>query len=150
MGQGTRRNPRHRPTQSRMRGCAASATMRGTFSRVAAWRGRGRRAGVGGETAPGFGEMLRRHRLAAGLTQEALAERAGLSVRGLSDLERGARAFPHQDTVRMLADALGLAGAARAGFIAAGRRPRAPRPAAPSAAPPGVSLPPPTAALIDR
>jgi transcriptional regulator with XRE-family HTH domain len=37
----------------------------------------------------GFGDLLRRHRLAAGLTQEELAAQAGLSVRGLSDLERG-------------------------------------------------------------
>ncbi len=38
-----------------------------------------------------FGDLLRRLRLAAGLSQEALAERAGLSARGISDLERGAR-----------------------------------------------------------
>ncbi|HEV8278838.1 MAG TPA: helix-turn-helix transcriptional regulator, partial [Streptosporangiaceae bacterium] len=41
-----------------------------------------------------FAELLRRHRLAAGLTQEALADRAGLSVRGIADLERGARRYP--------------------------------------------------------
>jgi class 3 adenylate cyclase/tetratricopeptide (TPR) repeat protein/DNA-binding XRE family transcriptional regulator len=55
-----------------------------------------------------FGELLRHYRLAAGLTQEALAEKAGLSVRGLSDLERGLRQSPHPDTVRRLGDALGL------------------------------------------
>ena len=33
-----------------------------------------------------FAELLRQHRLAAGLTQEALADRAGLSVRGIADL----------------------------------------------------------------
>ena len=53
-----------------------------------------------------FGALLRRHRLAAGLSQEALAERAGLSVRGLSDLERGVRQAPHPDTVRRLVQAL--------------------------------------------
>jgi len=37
----------------------------------------------------GFGDVLRQHRVAAGLTQEDLAERAGLSLRGVSDLERG-------------------------------------------------------------
>ena len=39
----------------------------------------------------GFGDVLRRYRVAAGLTQEALAERAALSARGISDLERAAR-----------------------------------------------------------
>ena len=38
-------------------------------------------------SAQSFGDLLRRQRLAAGLTQEKLAELAGLSVRGLSDLE---------------------------------------------------------------
>jgi transcriptional regulator with XRE-family HTH domain len=45
-----------------------------------------------------FGALLRRHRIAAGLTQEALADRAGLSVRGIADLERGARRYPHFHT----------------------------------------------------
>ena len=36
-----------------------------------------------------FGDLLRGYRLAAGLTQEELAAQAGLSARGLSDLERG-------------------------------------------------------------
>jgi transcriptional regulator with XRE-family HTH domain len=36
-----------------------------------------------------FGELLRDHRRAAGLTQEELAERAGLSARSISELERG-------------------------------------------------------------
>jgi non-specific serine/threonine protein kinase len=54
-----------------------------------------------------FGEALRRHRLAAGLTQEELAERAGLSVRGLSYLEKDGRQ-PYRDTVRRLGEALRL------------------------------------------
>ena len=37
-----------------------------------------------------FAALLRRHREAAGLTQEALAERAGLSTRAIAYLERGA------------------------------------------------------------
>jgi transcriptional regulator with XRE-family HTH domain len=41
-----------------------------------------------------FGALLRRWRQAAGLTQEELAERAGLSRRGINDLERGARLIP--------------------------------------------------------
>jgi predicted ATPase/DNA-binding XRE family transcriptional regulator len=55
-----------------------------------------------------FGALLRQYRIASGLTQEALAERAGLSVRGLSDLERGARHLPYRDTVHRLTAALGL------------------------------------------
>lgn len=52
--------------------------------------------------------MLRRARRAAGLTQEELAERAGLSVRGVSDIERGARQSPRRDTIALLGKALGL------------------------------------------
>ena len=47
--------------------------------------------GVVAMTETEFGDLLRRYRTAAGLTQEELAERAGLSTRGISDLERGAR-----------------------------------------------------------
>jgi len=64
---------------------------------------------------------LRRYRLAAGSSQETLAERSGLSVRGISDLERGARRFPRLETVRMLADALQLAEPDRAALLAAAR-----------------------------
>ena len=55
-----------------------------------------------------FSQLLRRYRAAAGLTQEELAERAGLSGRGVADLERGVRVAPYLRTVRRLADALGL------------------------------------------
>ena len=55
-----------------------------------------------------FGELLRQYRLAAGLSQEALAERAGLSVQGLSLLENGKRQAPYRSTVALLARALGL------------------------------------------
>ena len=57
--------------------------------------------------SPSFGDLLRRLRSAASLSQEELAERAGLSVRGISDLERGLRQAPRLETVRLLADALG-------------------------------------------
>ncbi len=53
-----------------------------------------------------FASTLRRFRHAAGLSQEELAERAGLSARAISDLERGVRNSPHHHTVRMIADAL--------------------------------------------
>ena len=69
-----------------------------------------------------FGALLRRHRLAAGLTQEALAARAGLGVRTLQGLEQGAHR-PQGGTARRLAAALGLAGAAGARFAARRARP---------------------------
>src|SRR5713226_9067281 len=55
-----------------------------------------------------LGELLRRHRVAAGLTQERLAEAAGLSARGIADLERGVRRLPYPQTVQRLVQALGL------------------------------------------
>src|SRR5829696_8676317 len=78
-----------------------------------------------------FGALLRGYRIAAGLTQEALANRAGLSVRGIADLERGVRRFPHFHTLRCLAEALELAPEERLSLVAAGRRrPRSREPAA--------------------
>ncbi len=65
-----------------------------------------------------FGEALKRYRLAAGLTQEELAERSQMSVRGLVYLERGER-HPHRETVQRLAAALRLEPEARAAFLAA-------------------------------
>ena len=56
---------------------------------------------------------MRRHRTAAALSQEALAERAGLSVRAISDLERGVHPSPRLETVRLVADAIGLGEADR-------------------------------------
>lgn len=55
-----------------------------------------------------FGTLLRQYRMATGLTQEELADRAQISVRTVSDLERGINARPHAHTTRRLADALGL------------------------------------------
>src|SRR5262249_56587544 len=68
-----------------------------------------------------FATLLRQFRLAATLSQEELAARAGLSLRGLSDLERGVRRAPYLVTVRQLADALGLSAEDRQALIAAGR-----------------------------
>jgi predicted ATPase/DNA-binding CsgD family transcriptional regulator/DNA-binding XRE family transcriptional regulator len=69
-----------------------------------------------------FGQLLRRHRLAAGLTQEELAERTGLSARAITDLERGVRRFPYPDTVARLADGLGLGERERDELRATARR----------------------------
>ncbi|MQY13490.1 Regulatory protein AfsR [Streptomyces sp. RB5] len=73
------------------------------------------------EAPSGVGELLRGLRREAGLTQEELAEAAGLSVRALRDVERGVVATPQKETVRRLADALGLVGPVRDGFEAAAR-----------------------------
>jgi transcriptional regulator with XRE-family HTH domain len=64
-----------------------------------------------------FGALLQRFRLAAGLSQQELAERADLSERGISDLERGVRRHPHPSTVRRLSAALGLGQAERAQLL---------------------------------
>src|SRR3712207_5105922 len=52
-----------------------------------------------------FGELVRQHRLDAGLTQAALAERAGISLRAVQDLERSV-GRPQRETARRLAEAL--------------------------------------------
>lgn len=55
-----------------------------------------------------FGALLKRYRRAAGLSQEALAEKAGLSVRAISDLERGVNHAPRFATLELLIGALPL------------------------------------------
>ncbi|WP_289232138.1 helix-turn-helix domain-containing protein [Barrientosiimonas endolithica] len=55
-----------------------------------------------------FGATLRGLRLACGLTQEQLAERCGLSVEGISVLERGRRKRPRASTIDALVRGLGL------------------------------------------
>jgi predicted ATPase/DNA-binding XRE family transcriptional regulator len=55
-----------------------------------------------------FAAALRQLRIRSGLTQEQLAERAGLSTNAISALERGERRHPYPHTVRALASALGL------------------------------------------
>src|SRR5438067_12194256 len=95
-----------------------------------------------------FGRLLRPHRIAAGLSQEALAERAGLSTRGISDLERGLRTTPQRQTVRRLADALGLSAADRSALEEAVDRQRGPAAAPPPS--PSTNLPRPATDLIGR
>src|ERR1700724_2028531 len=73
-----------------------------------------------------FGELLRHHRIAAGLTQEALAERTGLGVRSIQHLEGGAH-LPHRDTVDRLIRALALGGEERQEFERAAQPPPRPR-----------------------
>jgi predicted ATPase/DNA-binding XRE family transcriptional regulator len=78
---------------------------------------------LGAVAEPGlsFAGLLRQLRAEAKLTQEELAEAAGLSPRSVSDLERGVHRIAHKDTALLLADALGLAGPAQELFVAAGR-----------------------------
>lgn len=73
------------------------------------------------EHTASFGELLQRLRSAAALSQDALAERAGLSRHGISDLERGARLIPRLETVRLLADGLELGDDDRLALLAAAR-----------------------------
>jgi predicted ATPase/DNA-binding XRE family transcriptional regulator len=65
--------------------------------------------------------MLRRHRDAVGLTQEELAERAGISTRAVSDIERGTRRLIYRDTADRLTKALRLGPEESADFEAAAR-----------------------------
>ena len=55
-----------------------------------------------------LGPLIRKWRLTRGLSQEQLAERSGLSARAVSDLERGLRAAPRPESVRLLAEGLQL------------------------------------------
>ena len=76
-----------------------------------------------------FGALLRHYRRAAGLSQEALAERAGLTAQAISALERGVRQAPYRDTVQALCAALALTPDDRTALGAAVRRRRGPLPA---------------------
>jgi predicted ATPase/DNA-binding XRE family transcriptional regulator len=78
----------------------------------------GSRSKVSGEDIP-FGARLRQLREAAGLTQEELAGRAGLTAKAVSALERGERRRPYPHTVRSLADALELSEEERASLAEA-------------------------------
>ena len=103
-----------------------------------------------------FGGLLKHYRVVAGLTQEELAERAGLSARGISDLERGVNRAPRPVTVTLLARAMRLAPHERAGLIGAARDagqavPAAPAaPAAPADTPARLVLALPPTTLVGR
>jgi predicted ATPase/DNA-binding XRE family transcriptional regulator len=94
-----------------------------------------------------FGALLKRYRMAAGLTQEALAERASLSTRAVSDLERGLSRAPRYDTLDLLTRAMNLEAEPRATLFAAAR-PAVPREDAKAA--PLQVLPFPPTALLGR
>lgn len=106
-------------------------------------------SGAAGLPLTSFGPLLRTLRIAAGLTQEELAEQGGLSPRGISDLERGARRSPHPATVRRLTAALQLDAEDRAALEAAALRARAPAPRGAAAAADG-GLPVPLTSFVGR
>jgi predicted ATPase/transcriptional regulator with XRE-family HTH domain len=109
-----------------------------------------------GECGATFGMEVRRYRLRAGLSQEALAERAGLATSAISALETGARRRPHPHTLQALAVALGLSDAERQELTARARRTVPPAPGeeavvpAPSGRTPAVSLPAPLTSFVGR
>jgi tetratricopeptide (TPR) repeat protein/transcriptional regulator with XRE-family HTH domain len=73
------------------------------------------------EPALAFAGLLRQLRAEARLTQEELAEAAGLSPRSVSDLERGINRTARKETAELLAGALGLPATAAELFVAAAR-----------------------------
>ncbi len=92
---------------------------------------------------------MKRLREVAGLTQEKLASRAGLTAKAIGALERGGRRRPYPHTVRSLADALGLSEDERASLLATVRKQGDVAPAAPAMVV-GSTLPTPTTQLLGR
>ena len=73
------------------------------------WLSQGYRTAMTGNDVGSLGDHLRLLRESAGLTQDELADRSGLSRDAISALERGRRKYPHPATLKMLAEALDLA-----------------------------------------
>ena len=80
------------------------------------------RSSAAGATAESFGGRLRELRRRAQLSQEELAERSGVSVRTVRNVESGRVSAPRQDTARLLAGGLRLGGYVRQAFLGAARR----------------------------
>jgi predicted ATPase/DNA-binding XRE family transcriptional regulator len=70
-------------------------------------------------------QLVRSFRAISGLSQEMLAERAGLSTRAVSDIETGVARAPRLVTLMLLGEALGLSPADRVRLQEAGRKPAA-------------------------
>ncbi|HEX3325361.1 MAG TPA: helix-turn-helix domain-containing protein, partial [Actinomycetota bacterium] len=106
------------------------------------------------DDGPRLAPLIRRLRSSAGLTQEELAERAGISVRTVSDIERGLRRSVYRDTAERLGAALEVEPTEQAGFvaIARGRTGRIPEKRVPGPSGRFVvpSLPSPATRLIGR
>lgn len=72
-----------------------------------------------------LGELVRTFRARAGISQEMLAERCGLSPRAVSDIETGAAKSPRLVTLMLIGEALGLPPADRLRLQDAGHKPGA-------------------------
>jgi predicted ATPase/DNA-binding XRE family transcriptional regulator len=96
-----------------------------------------------------FGALLKHYRQSAGLSQEALAEKADLSVRAISDLERGVNRAPRYATLDLLAGALPLS-VQQQDLLKAAARPEAVIPAGADASWPPASIPLPPTRLVGR
>ncbi len=94
-----------------------------------------------------FGALLKDFRRRAGLTQEALAERADVSPQTITKLERGVYRTPRIDTVDLLAGALGLSTEEHEGLVVSARHPLRPRSEQPV---PLASVPPQLSAFIQE
>ena len=70
-------------------------------------------------TGVSIGSLVRQLRLRAGFSQEELAERAGLTASGISQIERGTRRRPQPHTLRALAGALRLSPEERRALLSA-------------------------------
>lgn len=80
-------------------------------------------ASPGAGSVEELGAWLRHQREIAGLTREDVAELSALSIRAISDLERGKTSKPYPRSIRAIADALGLPQHVTDQLIASYRRP---------------------------
>jgi tetratricopeptide (TPR) repeat protein/DNA-binding XRE family transcriptional regulator len=94
-----------------------------------------------------FGVLVRSYRQHLGLTQEELAHRCGLSVRGIGKVETGRITLPRPQTVRLLADAFGLVGEDRQRFC---RSAHEMPPGGPPVVPVPAQLPPSMSGFVAR
>lgn len=96
-----------------------------------------------------FGQLLRTLRTGAGLSQDGLAERAGISAKTVGALEQGARRAGHDDTIHRIATALQLPSADRDALFEAARQSRA-RQLERAEEPHGAQLPTPLTSFVER
>jgi predicted ATPase/DNA-binding XRE family transcriptional regulator/Tfp pilus assembly protein PilF len=96
-----------------------------------------------------LGALLQHYRKALGWTQAELADRAGISERSVSDLERGVSRRPYPDTLKRLAEALALTPDQTTAVLAAARTAPSER-TVPHVSSPTAALPHPLTSIIGR